>query len=304
MLVIARNYGQLGNRLFLYSHLIAAAREHNVLLSNVCFAEYAEFFTGTCGDLWCRYPKQPGTRAPRRITRNITAKVVSRSVRLLAKINRLLGRFGIVPSLAKVVQLQGTSQHVDLNSAGIREELQHFRYWFAQGWLFRSERLFEKHQAAIREHFRLIPPHAEVVNREIARLRQESDVVVGIHVRAGDYATWDNGKYYYSPEDYANVMRGIANQVPDRRVTFLVCSNSHLNHADFSGLNVHFGPGHLVQDMYLLAETDLIVGPPSTYSGWASFYRNVPLAVLETSTTPVSFAKLCPHLTSQSHQAA
>lgn len=294
MLVIARKYGQLGNRLILYSHLIAAARENQVSLSNACFAEYAEYFVGTCDDLWCRYPKKTGTKAPSQLTRNLIAKGVSRSARALAEINRFLARFGIVPSIAKVVQLHGASQSIDLDSAEVREELQRFRFWIAQGWLFRSDKLIEKHQAAIREHFRLTPTHAEVVSKKIARLRQENDLVVGIHIRAGDYATWDNGKYFYSPADYAKVMRAIAEQVPNRRVTFLVCSNSKLSQTDFIGVNVCFGPGHLVQDMYLLAETDLIVGPPSTFSAWASFYGVVPLAVLETAATHVSVEKLCP----------
>ncbi|MGB7324862.1 MAG: hypothetical protein WBD31_08310, partial [Rubripirellula sp.] len=41
MIVIARNFGQLGNRLLLSANLIAAAREHGVQLLNPSFAGYA-----------------------------------------------------------------------------------------------------------------------------------------------------------------------------------------------------------------------------------------------------------------------
>ncbi len=59
MIVIARSFGQLGNRLFLYGHFIAAAAEYGVTLANPCFAEYAHLFPSTANDLWCRYPVEP-----------------------------------------------------------------------------------------------------------------------------------------------------------------------------------------------------------------------------------------------------
>ena len=42
MMIIGKKYGQLGNRLFLYAHLIAAAEEYGVKLMNPAFAEYAD----------------------------------------------------------------------------------------------------------------------------------------------------------------------------------------------------------------------------------------------------------------------
>ena len=35
MIVIARSYGQLGNRLFLYAHMIAAAREYGTSVAKL-----------------------------------------------------------------------------------------------------------------------------------------------------------------------------------------------------------------------------------------------------------------------------
>ena len=66
-------------------------------------------------------------------------------------------------------------------------------------------------------------------------------------------------------------MRNIVEQSPGQRVSFLVCSDAQLKPTDFSDLQVRCGSGHIVEDLYGLAETDLVVGPPSTYSGWAAF---------------------------------
>ena len=53
VIVIVRNFGQLGNRLLLSAHLIAAAREYGVTLVNPSFAEYAQYFPSTASD-WPR----------------------------------------------------------------------------------------------------------------------------------------------------------------------------------------------------------------------------------------------------------
>ena len=57
----------------------------------------------------------------------------------------------------------------------------------------------------------------------------------------------------------------------------------HRRPGAFGDLQVHFGPGHIVEDMYAMAEADLLIGPPSTYTGWASFYGKVPLVVMESA---------------------
>jgi hypothetical protein len=44
---------------------------------------------------------------------------------------------------------------------------------------------------------------------------------------------------------------------------------------------VGFGPGSVVGDLYALARCDYIMGPPSTYTQWASFYGNRPMLCLE-----------------------
>jgi len=37
----------------------------------------------------------------------------------------------------------------------------------------------------------------------------------------------------------------------------------------------------MVEDLYALAECDYIIGPPSTYTLWASFYGDTPLWFME-----------------------
>ena len=125
--------------------------------------------------------------------------------------------------------------------------------------------------------------HRRHVDALIHDVRRQANLVVGIHIRQGDYREWNGGKYFYSIAEYATMMRRVQSDLAGRDVTFVVCGNTKLDRADFTGLNVRFGTGHLIEDMYALAETDLLIGPPSTFSGWASLWGNVPLQVLYTS---------------------
>jgi hypothetical protein len=56
-----------------------------------------------------------------------------------------------------------------------------------------------------------------------------------------------------------------------------VCSDAALRLTDFPGLPVTLGSGVAIEDLYALAACDRLVGPPSTFTQWASFYGRVPL---------------------------
>ncbi len=292
-IIIARSYGQLGNRLFLYAHFIAAAREHNVSLANPCFAEYAHLFPATENDLWCRYPAVESDGNPPSAKRRA---VLSRAAYLGG---RLVGATGLMKSRYEVIRLRDPDT-CDLDGDDFRESLQSGRKILADGWLFRSESLLQKHAKVVRQHFQIQPEHRQNVDQAIAKVRQSADVVVGVHIRHGDYATYLGGKYFYPVSEYAAAMRRIEAQFPAQRVAFLVCSNAKIHPNDFDGLNVHYGPGHIVEDMYSFAETDLLIGPPSTYTAWASFYGDVPLAFMQSSDQSIDVAEIM----SQRKQAA
>ncbi|MFN5837557.1 MAG: hypothetical protein ACK47J_12755, partial [Pseudanabaena sp.] len=45
----------------------------------------------------------------------------------------------------------------------------------------------------------------------------------------------------------------------------------------FTKYNIRFGINGIIEDLYSMAKCDYLIGPPSTYSMWASFYGMVPL---------------------------
>ncbi|MDA7936839.1 hypothetical protein N9B79_00530 [bacterium] len=276
MIIIARNYGQLGNRLFLYGHFIAAAEEYGIELANPNFSEYAHLFPATASNLWCRYPNlRTVCSSPRPWQRAALSKAVYAGTKTLSIA-------GLNQYPFRVIRIRG-EETCDLGGNEFADAARGKRHILASGWLFRSEHLFQKHASVVRQHFALPETNQNSVARLLAGLRKDSDIVVGIHIRHGDYASFMNGRYFYSLQQYATIMRRIVEQLPGQRIKFLVCSNAVWEPSVFAGLDITPGTGHITEDMYALAETDLIFGPPSTYTGWASFYGVKPVTFLETA---------------------
>ncbi len=111
----------------------------------------------------------------------------------------------------------------------------------------------------------------------IEPLRREADIVIGVHIRQGDYRGWFDGKYFFPAARYAAWMHELAAQFPGRRVAFFVCSDEPRSLGEFPGLTVGLGTDSPVSDIYALARCDYILGTKSTFSQWASFYGEKPL---------------------------
>ena len=145
------------------------------------------------------------------------------------------------------------------------------------GWLFRDNAATLRHAEMLRELLRPTETHRREAESAASRARQEADMLVGVHIRHGDYKTFLGGRYYYSLEQYRGFMEQMRDLLPERRVAFLICSDAKHDLAAFGDLDVHPGPGRLASDLLALSHCDYIIGPRSTYSYWASFYGNRPL---------------------------
>ena len=130
-------------------------------------------------------------------------------------------------------------------------------------------------------------PREEIMTKAeamISEIRQEADMVVGVHIRHGDYKTFFDGRYYYTLEEFHQFMRRIQAVYNDRRVAFFISSNEAFSTDLFEGCRCYrFGkePSGDILDLYSLSLCDRILGPWSTYSRWASFIGEVPLCFIE-----------------------
>lgn len=270
MLIISAKSGLLGNRLLLFANFIALAIDNNLTVLNPAFEEYAEFFIGTSRDFLCCYPPPDCTAAGNKFIRNKYYKTVKY---LRDK---------------KVFKTQEITREKPFNLVNYPniETLKDSSIVCFQGWVFRDgwfvEDLPKLHKYAdrIRAYFTPLERYTINVNNLILNIKNSADIIVGIHIRQGDYAQHQNGRYFYKTEQYLAVMNSLIKLFEGKTIKFLICSNVPQEPSLFEDFNCVFATSHLIEDMYALAECDYIVGPPSTYTMWASFYGEKPLYMI------------------------
>jgi hypothetical protein len=145
--------------------------------------------------------------------------------------------------------------------------------------LFRDDENFKKHGDLIRSLFAPARTVSAKIDRLFSEFENTENLVIGIHLRKGDYQVWQEGKYYFSNDIYIDKMEQLQNYFNSigKKVLFLLCSNESIEENEFKKYNIRLGIGETIEDLYSLARCDLLIGPPSTYSSWASFYGKIPL---------------------------
>ena len=156
---------------------------------------------------------------------------------------------------------------------------------FKKGWYTMEDtRYLVQTKKELQHVFR---PREEIMQKAvqmIADIKKEADIVVGVHIRHGDYKTFFDGRYYYTLEEFHQFMLRIRALYKDRSVAFFISSNELFDVSIFEGCRCYrFGkePSGDILDLYTLSLCDRILGPWSTYSRWASFIGEIPLCFVE-----------------------
>ena len=265
LIIVARPAGQLANRLFQFSHLVALAAETGVTVANPGLGEYADHFPAFGRDALCRYP------APRR---NLPPALRPLAAGAAAAALRAAGALPGVQALDVP-----DSEDRDLENPPLHDH----RVVLAAGWRLRAPRAFSRRREEVKRVFIPAPEDIAAAEAAVTRARESASRVVGVHRRRGDYAVWQDGRYLFDDGQYAGVMRRTS-ELLGGDVAFLVCSDEPVPPGTFGGLAVHPGAGEPVPDLHALSLCDRLIGPPSTFGAWASFMGDVPRYEIVTPT--------------------
>jgi len=283
MIIIASKYGQLGNRILLFANFIACAEAHKLRIANLSFYDYAEYFQKTKDDLFCRYPPKSSKLRGNRIAGAILYF-------LIYFLTIIMFIIKIQPSFLSIIHLKDSKSYkpYNISNENFIGLAKNKRFLLVQGWLFRDQyKNLIDHADLIRDYFKPTEMIQYNIEKLIEKSREKCDVLVGVHIRQGDYKK-AAPQYFYDTDEYIKVMKRIENLFPGKKVMFLVCSNAKQSVEKFSSFRFTFGNNHVVEDMYSLAKCDYMIAAPSTYSVWASFYGNVPLYIIENPDSSVS----------------
>lgn len=155
----------------------------------------------------------------------------------------------------------------------------------AQGWYARWYDLFLKYKGEIIDLFAF----DEDVKKSPDKLLETfspTDVLLGIHIRRGDYKTWHDGRYYFSDGQYIEKISQFLRWHKDRKVQVIICGNDpRLDEEAYRKAlpycSLHFPKGTPFEDLYMFSQCNFLMGPPSTFTLVASMYRDLPLCWIE-----------------------
>jgi hypothetical protein len=267
--IVTDNPGRLGNLMNRHGHLLAYALENQCALVDYSFLDFAAGFPRLRGNLLQGTPDVRIGTVPL-----VVRKTGFRIMRLLGRWRDLLRRV----TRGAVAFVEAPYPTVaDLESAAFAESIEGARIVLLAGYLFEARTLFAKHAGLIRSQFAF----AERVQRSggeyIAALREPGVELVGVHLRHTDYRQYDGGRWFYTAPQYAQVMRWVARQQPDRRFRFVVCSDEPQSAEAFAGLDVHLHSSDYWTDLYVLTQCSRLISSSSSFSRAAAFLGKIPL---------------------------
>jgi hypothetical protein len=268
VLIIADRSARLGNRLWTFANVVAWCLENRRSVLNPGFVDFAAEYP-----FLTKRSRLPGWLVSTSITSRVLAALPRQIWDLVYRVNLRIHTF---PHVALA-----DNDMADIDEPNARQYLLDSSLVFLTGFYHTAADSLSKHAGDIR---RLFQPHDSVRLRAelaIARAREQAQVVMGVHIRHGDYRTYCDGLMFYASEEYAEFMRYLTRLWPSRQVSFVVCSDEPQPAHVFDGLAVVRGPGDTYGDLHALALCDYIVGPSSTFSRWASFWGQTPLWMMD-----------------------
>jgi hypothetical protein len=280
VILLAGWYGRLGNRLRTFAHVIAAGIDSRRSVWNPCFnPNDAEWFKHLSVDPLCRFPPRPMALAATPTVRRLAGHLAGR------RLNGYLRSGGTIPGVHSVDL--GWRSECDVSSQEFQNLVRDSKVMVLSGFRFFHHDLWS-YRERLRAFFELAPKHASNVASLIADARGKSDVLIGVHVRGGpEYRRWRQGAYYYDQATYIDLIGRAANLFSSRDVGFLICGNERLDLEAITRVELTRGTGVPAEDLYAFAACDYLIGPPSTFSSWSSFYGGVPRYVVKDPRLPL-----------------
>lgn len=138
-----------------------------------------------------------------------------------------------------------------------------------RGWGFADLQLLERHRDKLLLDMGIISPKTN--NHQISPPKTKT---LGVHIRRKDYKQFLNGRFYFSHTTYLSWIDHARTLIGDVEIIFF--SNDPTYVAEHLREHGRIFNGTAKEDLAMLSHCDYILGPPSTFSMWASFIGHKP----------------------------
>lgn len=159
---------------------------------------------------------------------------------------------------------------------------------FVDGFGYRSYNLIEKYHDFVVSKYSI---KEELKDKQLLDIinqqRSEGKVLVGVHIRRTDYKDYLNGKYYYSLDYYRLIIIRLSELIGESNAYFVLFSDEKVQ-IDLPNCTQSHGTWY--QDLDSMSNCDYLIGPPSTFSCWASYMGNVPQYFIKDTETIIQLS--------------
>ena len=269
LIIVCDKYGRMGNRLFLFTQLIEFSYQNGHELWLPGFHDYKKFFESTKDKKFIRFPLGR-INIPNPFSEISTFNAFNQISKLLKK----LGNNRLFQNINSYSQTDN-DPFKRINSASAKCIL-------FNGFIFHQHFLCLKHAyPTIKKMFKPSSQYNKLIEEPVRKLRASSDIVVGVLIRQTDYREWNEGKCFFTSSQYANILLGLEASFGDQNLSFFIATDEQQELSTFKSLNSIIRVGFPVENLYSLARCDILIGPSSSYIGWAALYGKLSLFTIQ-----------------------
>lgn len=256
MIILFQGYGNHSNRLLQNIHFEVLKLEYGVEYINPSFADMHQYYVDPC-DI--------GRQDFRAYLLSI-----SRRTRFLRRLTQYA---------PNVMIFDQETEKVDVKNLRITKNLLHAgRKIYVAGWHFRVQNLVDKHtdelirKYTLKKTFYAGNPFID----KLITIKNKNTIIIGMHIRRGDYKHFENGKYCFHDDVYKKYMKTIQDYLEktyQRKCMFVIFSNEITSFKTAEDIYVSNNAWYI--DHLAMSQCDFLIGPPSTFTMWAAFMGRI-----------------------------
>lgn len=264
MITLFYPYGDHSNRLIQNLHFEAFCIENSIEYANPTFSDISKYYVSPVKSAkeitvkflqYYYYPPSPHNKI-------LSARILkSKAARCLIKL--CLCRNAVF-----------FKEYDDKNQGVLKEYLHKYSDVYVAGWCFRVHDLITKHHDLLIERYTIKEEYYRD-NRlysVLMNIDRQDYTIIGVHIRRGDYDIHYEGKFYFEDDVYKRYMLNLEAEIAEKtgkKCVFIIFSNEATSFKE-SG-NIYVSKNNWYVDHFLMSKCDLLIGPPSTFTLWASY---------------------------------
>ena len=243
MIVLFRSFGNHSNRLFQNLHFEAFCMEYGLEYANPAFRDMREYYVS---------PVETKYNYKAMFYRTIAFSRL-----------RKLGLFRNV-----ITFRNENKNNIEILKNRLDQDL------YVDGWGFRVHDLTVKYQDLFIERYSLKDEYFEnnALYKKLLDVNRDTTSIIGVHIRRRDYKKHQGGIYYFNDkvyEKYINQLRIEITKKFSKQTVFIIFSDEITGFQENSDILISENIWYL--DHLLMSKCDFLIGPPSTFTSWASY---------------------------------